>query len=215
MTCAEVDDSAPGYALDILDPGRRQSVASHLLRCGRCRETVSRTQESADRLLDIGADRADPELMNTEPLPDDWFVDAETDAVRPPRRRLRAAATMAAVMVLVVGTTLGPEIEQATRSVPKPTLAVPLMTAAGTVGSVRIYPGQPPVVQVDVTDLPGSGTLRADLVDAAGRVESLGQFRLAGGRAGWASTEPRDMTHPKSLILADSAGRVLASAALS
>ena len=218
MTCAEVDDSAPGYALDILDPSHRSLVASHILRCRRCRDTVSRTQASADELLGFGPD-AGPGPLGPDPVgPDPADSWDDPDYWVRPRRRMRVAATMAAVVALLVGTTLGPELEAASRPTPVPILDVALMADRATVGSVRMYAGQPPILQIDVTNLDGGGarmTLQADLVDASGRLEAFGSFRLTHGRGGWASTEPRDMPHPKSLILADTSGRVLAQAALS
>ena len=209
MTCAEVDDSAPGYALDILDPSHRSSVASHLLRCGRCRETVSRTQASADQLLDLDSD-----LVPSTPYPDDFWDDPDLDWVRP-RRRLRVAATMAAVVALLVGTALGPEIEAASRPSPSLMLSVPLIAGNSPVGSVRVYAGQPPILQIEVTSLGGHDNLQADLIDVKGHIESFGAFRVNHGKGAWVSTEPKDMPNPKSLIVSDSSGKVLAQAALS
>lgn len=253
MTCAEVDESAPGYALDILDAGQRSSVAAHIQDCPRCRETVTRTQASADRLLDIGSGGyAPPEPVRTETfwapapsgwlvdgtgvdggdgpgydaslggglagdsvLPADWFVDGgDPPSARPGRRRLRAAATMAAVMVLVVSTTLGPEIGQITRPGAHPTLQVPLTAGAVGIGTVRLYSGSPPALEISLSGLPTSGTVRCELMGAGGRIVDLGEFRVVAGKASWAAVEPKSMTQPSSVLIVDSADKVVASADL-
>jgi hypothetical protein len=219
LTCAEIDESAPAYALDILDAGRRSLVASHLLRCGRCREMMSTTQVSADRLLDVDSsfERGTPYVRDSRfaggsPL-EEW-AHSEPDWA-PPRRRLRVAAAVFSVVALMVGTTLGPELEGAARPKPVPTLAVPLVEGSTSVGSVRVYAGQPPILEIEVTGLGGRQTLHVDLIDNLGHVEPFGSLRVVGGRADWASTEPRDMPSPKSLVLSDSSGKVLAQAFLS
>lgn len=213
LTCAEVGDCAAGFALDILEADRRSQVAAHMLRCRSCREHVARTQASAERLLDVGSGGyAPPEPVWVEGTDEPSWADGDSPIVRPGRRRLRAAVTMAAVVVLVVGTTLGPEIEQAARPGATPSETAALAAGSATVGSVRIYPGSPPVIQIEVTGLPGGGTVRADLLDAAGRVAQIGELRLVHGRADWAATEPRGMNRPSEVLLVGSRGQVLATA---
>jgi hypothetical protein len=206
LTCDEVSDSAPGYALDILEPEARDSVAAHIERCRICRETVIRTRASADELLDIGEPAWDDQIWPD--LPDVGMV-----AVRPARRRLRLALTMAAVMALMVGTTLGPEIEQA--AVPKstPTVSAVLVSGQQQVGSVEIFAGRPALIRVQAQNLgPTTGRIRCELVDSTGKVVSLGQFRLDQGRAGWAAPEPTGMGSIRAVTLVDGGGHLVATA---
>ncbi|HET6875005.1 MAG TPA: hypothetical protein VFH70_09515 [Acidimicrobiales bacterium] len=206
LTCDEVNDSAAGYALDILEPEARDSVAAHIERCRICRDTVTRTRASADELLDI---RNPP--WEDQVWPD--FPDGEMVAVRPARRRLRLALTMTAVMVLMVGTTLGPEIEQAAAPRQTPTVSAVLVSGEHQVGSVEIYAGRPTMIRVQALSLgPTTGRIRCELVDATGKVVSLGQFRLDQGRAGWAAPEPAGMGGLSTVMLVDGGGHLVATA---
>jgi hypothetical protein len=206
LTCDEVNDSAAGYALDILEPEARDSVAAHIEHCPICRETVIRTRASADELLDIGDSTWEDQIWPD--LPDAGMV-----AVRPGRRRLRLALTMAAVMVLMVGTTLGPEIEQAAAPKPTPTLSAVLVSGQQQIGSVEIFAGRPALIRVQTDTLgPTTGRIRCELVDSTGKVVNLGQFRVDQGRAGWAAPEPPGMSSLSTVLLVDGGGRLVATA---
>lgn len=237
LTCAEVDDSAPAYALDILEGSRRSLVDAHVLGCDRCRETVTRTQASADHLLDVSSSgdggnfprRPSAQAGGSHPGPGSGMepvAGVEGDSPfeewgdqggewERPRRRLRVAAAVVSVVALMVGTTVGPDLEAATRPKPVLTMAVPLVAGSTPVGSVRVYAGRPPVIEIEVTGIGGRQTLHADLIDSHGHIEPFGSFRVVGGQADWAAPEPRGVPAPRDLVLADSSGKVLAQASLS
>jgi putative zinc finger protein len=102
VTCAEVRDRLAEYALDMLPPDEAAEVERHLDWCAGCRKEAGELQEAAASLA-LESPQADP--------PDelgDRVVRTVSHAARPrraaPRRgvRLLAAATLAAVLALVL-----------------------------------------------------------------------------------------------------------------
>lgn len=206
LTCTEVFDAAPEFALDILDAGRRSDVAAHLIRCRGCRETVTGMQESAAALLDLdGADWSRLPLVEAshEPPP---------PRPAPPRRRFRLVVTMATAALLMVGTTLSPEIEAASNRGPAPVARAELRDGTRPVGVVNFYSGRSPALDLHVLDGAVRGQVLFETVNLDGTVSRLGAFALEDGRGYWAMTEPIDVSRLSSLMLVDSQGRVLASA---
>ena len=223
LTCREVADSAPGFALDILEPAARAQVAAHLIRCPGCRETVSGMQDSAARLLDLGDPWSEAEWpggAEWSELPGgpdwsdwpEWPADTDLPEVRPARRRLRVAVTMAAAALLLVGTTLGPEFEQAATTPAKPVATAALIAGGQPVGTVRIYAHPTPAIDVQVSGLSASGTLTVVLVTADGRVHRLGRLQLARGRGAWIGPEPVSAAQVNGVALVDPSGADVASA---
>jgi hypothetical protein len=200
LTCHEVTDSAPGFALDILEPGARARVAAHLLRCTDCRETVSDMQDSAARLLDVGGDTG---AGWDEP---EWPLEAELPAARPGRRRLRMVVTLAAVALLIVGTTVGPELEQASSRPEKPVASAVLMAGNQPVGSVHVY-----------TQLAGravGGRLDVVLLARDGSAHRVGTIQVFKGQAGWLGPDPVAQANLTGLVLVDSSRHEVASASV-
>ena len=230
LTCAEVADAAPRFALDILEPQARADVAAHLLRCPTCRVEVSGMQESAARLLDVGADDRRGLPWAEEPYgPPDWPGPSEQSGgrpVAPGRRRLRLVLTLAAAALLMVGTTFGPEIQQASSRTGPLVARADILAGDRQVGTVSIFAGsgsgstaRVPALEIVVEGLAGP-RVTCELVGADGRVTPLGTIRLYGGRATWAtgyrlstpgSTGSRA---PADILLLDTSGHVVARAAL-
>jgi len=102
VTCAEVRDRLAEYALDMLSADEAAEVERHLDWCAGCRKEAGELQEAAASLA-LESPQADP----SEDLEDD-VVRSVSRAAGPrrtaPRRgvRLLAAATLAAVMALVL-----------------------------------------------------------------------------------------------------------------
>jgi hypothetical protein len=240
LTCDEVQYAAPQFALDILEAGARAEVAAHLIRCPGCREQVSGMQESAARLLDLrdvpGVDHPSVvDLPNDRDLPDhsdrfdridyadhsdrfdyfDYFDcvdDPEAFGVRPGRRRLRVVVTLAAVAVLFVGTTLGPELGQRARSSVPATLATAtLLQANRAVGTVNFYARHTPTVELVVRGVSAKGWLRCELVALDGEVVALGSFKLHEGSGYWGSSTKLDPSKAAGFDLVDTSGRLVAS----
>lgn len=213
LTCAEVFESAPQFALDILEPGRRADVAAHLIRCGGCRQVVTGMQESAAALLDLdGADWSRAPAPITPLLPPDRGVPVLPSA--PARRRFRLVVTMAAAALLMVGSTLGPEIAAATRHGPAPTARVQLLDGGRPVGVVNFYTGRAPALDLEIVDAAARGQVTFEAVNPDGTVTRLGAFPVEAGRGYWAMSGTLDVSRVSSLLVVDGQGRVLASAVL-
>lgn len=211
LTCSEVFDAAPQFALDILETSRRAEVAAHLIRCSGCRDTVTGMQASAAELLDL--DGADWRRLPPDPLLEP--VPGVAVPVRPGRRRLRLVVTMAAAAALMVGSALGPELEAAaSRHRPAPTARADLLDGAVTVGYVDFYSGRTPALDVQVLHGPARGQVVFEAFNLDGTVSRLGSIELYQGRGYWSLAQPLDLNAVSSLALADGRGRVLASASL-
>lgn len=242
LTCDEVADAAPRFALDILEPQARADVAAHLLRCPACRVEVTGMQASAARLLDVGRnDRTGPPWAE-EPFgppgwpgarpADSWPADgdladgdlADSDPadrgrgapgrVAPGRRRLRLVITMAAAALLMVGTTFGPEIEQASSRTATLVARAGIMAGDRQVGTVSIYAGSTPALEIVVEGMAGP-RLTCESVGVDGRVATLGTFQLYSGRATWATGYRPSSVALADVLLLDGSGHVVARAALS
>jgi len=199
LTCDEVRDAAPPFALDILEPSERADVAAHLVRCPTCRQEVTAMQESATRLLDL-----------------DYYYQSDGDGqLRPGRKRLRLVLTLAAVAVLLVGTTLGPTIGAAGRDAPVAQATAALLQTNQAVGTINFYASHKPAVELAVRGLVAKGWLRCVLVDVDGRAVALGSFKLYEGSGYWGTTTRVDPARVASFELIDTSGRLVASAVVS
>lgn len=214
LTCVEVNDSAPGFALDILEPGVRARVAAHLIRCPGCRETVTDMQDSAARLLDL--DPADPPGCDDPPWPEwqEWEDEPDWPAARPARRRLRMVVTIAAAALLIVGTAIGPELEQAASTPEKPVATAVLLAGSQPVGAVRVYAGRVPAVGVQLRGLPESGRLDVVLVSRDGTARRVGSVRVSSGRTAWVGPDPVAQAELTGVVLVDSAHNEVAAASV-
>lgn len=214
MTCAEVVDAAPQFALDILDPPARSDVAAHLLRCPACRDTVSGMQESAAALLDLdGADWTRPML---EPSPVAGCIDrcGPAHPARSRRRRVRLVVTMATAAMLMVASAFGPELEASNHRPSAPLARAPLVTGEETVGYVNFYPGHTPTLDLEVEAPAVKGPVYCETVGTDGTIDRLGSFGLYDGRGYWSLNRPLDLGRLSSLVLVDEHGSLLASASL-
>jgi len=205
LTCRQVADSAPGFALDILEPTTRARVAAHLIRCPGCRETVTGMQDSASRLLDLGT-----------PWEETEWADDDTGSllsqVRPARRRLRMVVSMATVALLIVGTTLGPELEQLASHPEQPLATVYLRAGGSTVGTVRVFAGPTPALDVQVEGM-AAGSLQIMAVDASGQARAVAHLQVPrSGRAAWLGAEPLPLNRLSGVVLVDSAHQQVAAA---
>ena len=212
MTCTEVADSAPGFALDILEAETRARVAAHLIRCPGCRRTVTDMEESAAELLhpQPGSEwQEDPVGWPEETA---WLDDRALPPVRPARRRLRMAVTMAAAATLFVGTTFGPEL--ALRRGSQPIASGVLLAGNQIVGTVHFYAAGTPVIEVRADHLPASGKLGVVVTYSDGTASRIGDVEVSGGHAAWAGTEPVHSPGASSVVLVDSTLHEVAAASV-
>ncbi|HET9076630.1 MAG TPA: hypothetical protein VFN68_06845 [Acidimicrobiales bacterium] len=206
LTCAEVLDAAPPFALDILEPSRRSLVAAHLIRCPECRDTVTGMQASAAALLDLdGADWSRP--CEARPVPDG----PPAAGLRPGRRRVRLVMTVAAATLLVVGSAFGSGMGGTGRHSPTPVTRAPLLEGGRTVGYVNFYSGRSPALDLQVAGVAAHGSVTCETVGLDGTVTRLGSFGLYQGHGYWATTTPVDPSGVSSVVLVDGQGRTLAS----
>lgn len=204
LTCTEVADSAPSFALDILEPQVRARVAAHLIRCPGCRQTVTDMEESAAELLDLDA-RAGWD----EP---EWPADYDLPPVRPGRRRLRNVITMAAAAALFVGTTFGPELSG--HGTNRPIASAVLLAGDQVVGTVLFFAGHTPIIEVEADHLPASGKLGVVVAYTDGSATKLGEVRVRSGHAAWAGAEPAHGSGISRVVLVDSTLHQVATAAI-
>lgn len=233
LTCDEVQDAAPQFALDILEPSARADVAAHLVRCPGCREEVTDMQASAARLLDLKdqtelgpeqwvsegrpPDRDASDLFVPDGYLADYPLDGDPDSPRVPigRRRLRVVITLTAVAALFIGTALGPELSRPASSPPRPLASAQLLQANRAVGMVNFYVRHLPAIELAVRGVTASGRLTCVLVGLDGRPVEVGSFKLFEGSGYWGYSTRIDPSLVASFELVDSSGRVVASALMS
>lgn len=204
LTCLEVADSAPGFALDILEPEKRAWVAAHLIRCPECRRAVTDMEESAAELLDI---------EGQDPWTDeDWTARPDLPPLRSGRRRLRMVVTMAAAAALFVGTTFGPEMGMHQNG--QPVASGVLLAGNQTVGTVRFFAGGTPVIEVRADHLPASGKLGVVVAYRDGSARRIGDIQVRDGHASWAGAEQGGGAGPTGVVLVDSGLHQIAAATL-
>ena len=196
MSCVEVQDSAPEFALDILEPSKRAELEAHLANCEACRADVAGMCRSAERLLDLDGYQRGVR----------W--------IRPRRRRLRLVTTLAAAAVLMLGSALGPALVRTSSSQP-PVASAELQQNGQPVGVVAFYSGTRPSVAVEVKGLSASGRLTFEALGVDGTVTRLGDFKLFSGGGSWATSSPVNSARLSAVALVDSHGHVVAQATVS
>ncbi len=234
MTCAEVRDRLAEFALDMLPPDEAGEVERHLDWCAGCRKEAGELQEAAASLA-LESPKADPpgEL-------EDRVVRTVSHAAGPrrsaPRRgvRLLAAATLAAVMALVLAVGWGVAQRQSLEDVrarsqelqediqhfrglvqdlggrQAPLAPVGTARGSGTAVVVPLPRGQDyafaEVVLFDQTHRP----FTVDLVDADGKVILSGQLiRSNNGTDVVLERTDQDLLRVVSVEVRDSLGRVV------
>jgi anti-sigma-K factor RskA len=209
MTCAEVQDAAAEFALDILGPEDRSIVAAHLIRCSSCRAEVDSMHATAGRLLDL--------VPGTEPpLGFDRRVLKRVDAagMRAKRRWRVAMGTAAAAVLIVVGATLGVVETNSSHPAPAHLVSARFVAAGGRqVGQIVVYDAaKPPWVSMMVQGVAARGPVSCQLIDRDGTVITIGTFDLVNGTGSWGAPDrwsPYDMAGAR---LVDATGQVVAHA---
>ena len=214
MSCEEVHEAIPQFALDILPSGIRALVASHLLRCPTCRIDMAGAQKSAAELLDGPIPSFD--MCDEENYYDDDFDPGgiQEDWHPSPRRsRLRMVVTIAAAGLLIVGTTLGPELSQASSARAVPIAQAPLLGAnETTVGYVYIFAGNSHDIEVRIVGVVGVSRLFVELLGAGGSTIGSGQFSVVSGRGAWAESMSSRGSKLAEVVVLDTSGKQVASA---
>jgi hypothetical protein len=202
-------------ALGALTGRERARAIEHLQQCGQCRARVHRMTLTSDDLLSL--------LPGQQPPP--GFSAGVTDRLRrarkaPRRPRPSRLLAAAAAVVLVAAGLAGWGLRAAPRGAgPAGTSAqAALRTAAlitptrQDIGSVYLHRGSPTWMFTAIDLDRADQTIVCQLIDQAGRVITVGSFRLVGGDGYWGSPEPDQATAITSARLITTSGTLLASA---
>jgi Putative zinc-finger len=205
MTCSEVTESAPEFALGILTPEEHDSVASHLQACPACRLEVESMQSLSRQLIDL--------VPGTEPpLGFDRRVLSRVGSpLRPARRRFRIIATLAAAAVIAIVATIG--VDAGRPSHPAPVLAnAVLYDGSQQVGHVYLRAGNPPWIMMTVHSVGTGGKVTCEVIGKDGSVTNVGTFDFEYGRGAWSTPDPALKSGLAGVRLVDDHGDVVASA---
>jgi hypothetical protein len=202
-------------ALGVLTGRERARAIEHLQQCGQCRARVHRMTLTSDDLLDL--------LPGQQPPP--GFSAGVTDRLRRARktsRRPRPSRLLAAAAALVLVAAAG-LAGWGLRAVPrspgsagtsaqgalrKAMLITPTRQDAG---SVYLHRGSPTWMFTAIDLDRADQTVICQLIDQAGRVITVGSFRLVAGDGYWGSPEPDQATAITSARLITTSGTLLAS----
>jgi hypothetical protein len=137
--------------------------------------------------------------------------DASGRPRRPGRMRRVLAATAVAVAVIAAGLggwRIGVGSAPAASQLTSATLT---SATSQHVGQVFYFSGDPGWLYMSVDLGSGSGTVTCQVIDADGRVTTIGSFRLADGYGAWGSPDPGDVGKLTGARLVSPDGTVLAT----
>ncbi len=203
LTCEQARDLAPEYGLGILEPDERAAMAAHVLRCPECRRETEEFARLGDDLMEV--------IPAAEPPP--GFDGRVLESLHAPRRRLRkrvlaagggALAAAAATATVLVLTSNGHHQQD---------IRADLVAAGRPVGSFYTD-GKPTYLWMTVDRLGTSGTVSCQIVEADGKLVTLGSFDVVNGSGSWATPEPSGLGRISSARLVAADGRVLAQATI-
>jgi len=209
MTCLEVNESAPEFALGILTSEEHDSIAAHLRACPACRLEVESMQSVSDQLLDL--------IPGTEPPLgfDRRVLSLVGSPLKPARRRFRMIATLAAAAVIAIVATIGVAIgaDAGRTSHPGPVLAsAVLYQGSEPVGQVYVRAGNPPWISMAMRSVGADGKVTCEVIGKDGSVTKLGTFGFDYGRGSWSTPDPAIKSGLAGVRLVDDHGDVVASA---
>jgi hypothetical protein len=209
-------DDGTELGLGVLTGRERARAVEHLQRCGRCRARVHQMAFTSDELLRLVPGQQPPAGFSAQ------VTDRLRQAGKPPGRSRRSRALAAAAAVVLVGSAglagwglrTGPE----PAGPAGPTGPAALSTAAlftpahQAIGKVYLHSGSHPWMFTTVDLATGNTTVICQLTDRAGRVITVGSFRVTGGDGYWGSPEPDQPSAITSARLITTDGTVLATA---
>ena len=127
------------------------------------------------------------------------------------RSRLRMVVTIAAAGLLIVGTTLGPELSAPGSRVVPVAQAQLLTSSARTVGYVYFLPGGSHDVDVVVDGIGTFNALTLELIDSDGRFVKVGRFAVSQGRASWVAPSSVAASEVSEVVVLGPSGRKVAT----
>ena len=210
-------DDGTELGLGVLTGRERARAVEHLQQCGRCRARVHRMAFTSDELLRLVPGQQPPAGFSAQ------VTERLRQAGKPPGKSRRPWALAAAAAVIVLGSAgagwLGTadragavRPSRARRAVPALSTAALFTPAHQAIGNVYLHSG-PRTWMFTTVDLPpGDTTVICQLTDRAGRVITVGSFRVTGGDGYWGSPEPDQPSAITSAQLITTGGTVLATA---
>jgi hypothetical protein len=180
--------------LGVLTGRERARAVGHLQQCGRCRARVHRTAFTSDELLRLVPGQQPPAGFPAQ------VTERLRQAGKPPAQPRRPRALAAGA---------GPAAPAGPAGLRTAALVTP---AHQRIGNVYLHSG-PRTWMFTTVDLPpGATTVICQLTDRAGRVITVGSFRVTGGDGYWGSPEPDQPTAITSAQLITTDGTILATA---
>jgi hypothetical protein len=214
-------DDGTELGLGVLTGRERARAVEHLQQCRQCRARVHRMAFTSDELLRLVPGQQPPAGFSAQ------VTERLRQAGKPPgrSRRSKTLAAVAAVVLVVSaglagwGLRTGPEPSGPAG----PTGSAALSTAAlftpahQAIGKVYLHSGSHTWMFTTVDLAPGDPatgdtTVICQLTDRAGRVITVGSFRVTGGDGYWGSPEPDQPSAITSARLITTDGTVLATA---
>jgi len=211
--CAPFRADLAETALGVVSGRRRAEVLGHVTSCPSCNAELEGLMVVTDTLLQLGPVSDPPvgfELRLAQRLRGDV-----SRHVAHPRRRVGALLAAAAVMV-ALGIGVGAWATSGAN--PGSSHALPNITSANlssrghVLGEFLVSAGKPAWMFMTVDSGKWTGVVTCEVVLASGRVETVGQFTLAGGYGAWGAplSSPAGQVRGARLVNAD--GTVFASA---
>jgi hypothetical protein len=213
-------DDGTELGLGVLTGRERARAVEHLQQCGRCRARVHRTAFTSDELLRLVPGQQPPAGFSAQ------VTERLRQAGKPPGKSRRPWA-LAAAAVIVLGsaglagwglrTGPGPSGPAGPAGPAALSTAALFTPARQAIGNVYLHSG-PRTWMFTTVDLPGGDlppgdtTVICQLTDRAGRVITVGSFRVTGGDGYWGSPEPDLPSAITSAQLITTGGIVLATA---
>jgi hypothetical protein len=213
LTCAQVRELAPEFALGILSGAERAEVVLHLNGCGRCQSYVAELTEVADAIPQLA--------LEAEPPPgfEDRVLRRLGERERRTRRRWTAAAAAVAAAAVIVSVTVVRVIESddstnvAGRSVVTTTVgvgskpvAVPMEGGVVPVAAGWAFVSDHHGVSVSVDYGIPSGTYAVQVTPAGGGPTSIGSMRVTDGRGSWTGRSADPLRAGARIALVDASG---------
>jgi len=233
LTCAEVRESVPELALDILEPGERAAVAAHLAHCPACQGEVDAMVAVGARLLDLVPGTEPPLGFDRRVLAKirEGELDGEIKpgwagrdrkgrrgagrrplaAGRPPHLFAGLAAA-AAVVALVFGSLGWFAGRTSSHHGTHVMLTADFHQGTRDIGEIYTYGGSPPWMSMTVHGATGAEKVTCELVWNDGTVTRLGTFDLVSGSGSWSAPDKAGVTGVTGAQLVGPDGQVIATA---
>jgi hypothetical protein len=209
MTCAQVQELAPEFALGILSGGERAEVVLHLNGCARCQALVTELTEAADVIPLLVPEVEPPPGFEARVL-----RRLGEDERRSRRRWVAAIAAVAAgaIIVSVTGVRVIESNDDTQSAAPVTTLANPAPVAVAmhggptdvSAGWAYVSGGHGVAISVDYGIPAGSYAVRVQPTHR--KATSIGTMQVAADRGSWTGHSDAPLAAGARIALVDASG---------